>query len=201
MREAGYGTRHAHTLVRVVVNARRVGTRAVEEHLRRGAGRCLLAEVDGGRLAVGEADHHKAAAADVAGGGVGDGQREPGGDGGVNGVAAVGQHIAPSLTGNRAGRDDHALRGVDGGAWGPDGSRFLRAEGKGKDGAGQPETGGHASGQGGEGHGSAEGGGEAGQSTAACLELLFHNTSGIPSALPARARWSSLCVLAWRYIK
>ena len=159
MREASHGTWHAHALVRVVVNARRVGAGAVGEHVRRGAGRRLLAEVDGGGLAAGETHHHESAAADIAGGGVGHRQRKAGGNGGVDCIATIGQHVATGLAGDGAGRNDHALRGVHGGARGAGGGRFLRAEGEGKDGASQPETGGHASGQGGEGHESAEGGG------------------------------------------
>ena len=155
VREAGHRTRYAHTLVRVMVNARRVGAGAVEEHLRRGAGRRFFAEVDSGGFAIGEADHHEAAAADVAGGRIGDRQREAGSDGGVDGIAAVGEHVAAGLAGDGAGRNHHTLRGVNGGAWGPGGGGFLGAEGEGEDGAGQPETGGDAGGQGRESHGSA----------------------------------------------
>ena len=53
------------------------------------AGRRHLAEVERGRGAVAGAEHDEAAAADVAGRRVRDGQREGRGDGAVDGVAAA----------------------------------------------------------------------------------------------------------------
>ena len=49
--------------------------------------------------AVGEADHHQAAAAEVAGRGVDDRQREPHRDRGVDGVAALLQDVDAGLAG------------------------------------------------------------------------------------------------------
>ena len=60
----------------------------VEVHVARRRGGSLLAIVDKVRRAVGHADEHEASAADISGRRMHHGQREPGRDRGVNGVAA-----------------------------------------------------------------------------------------------------------------
>src|SRR5207244_2443121 len=48
-------------------------------------------------------------AADVAGDWIGDGEREPGPDRGVDGVASGGENVTSDFTGDAAGGDDHAV--------------------------------------------------------------------------------------------
>ena len=80
---------------------------------RRGERR-LFAEVDEGLAPVGELDRHEAAAAEVAGGGVDDGQRVADGDRGIDRVAAVLQHVDADLGGEMLRRDDHAVFAANG---------------------------------------------------------------------------------------
>ena len=76
------------------------------------AGRRHLAEVEGRGGAVGGAVDDEAAAADVAGGGMGDGQREGGGDRAVDGVAALAHHLPADLRGDVALRHHHRPAGA-----------------------------------------------------------------------------------------
>ncbi len=70
----------------------------VLEHGLGGGGRRGLAIVDGDDfVAVLVGDQHEAAAADIAGARLGNGQGEAGGDRGIHGVAAVGQDIPGNL--------------------------------------------------------------------------------------------------------
>src|SRR5947209_2502336 len=82
----------------------------VEEDVARGGRRRGLAIVDGGGgLAAGEVDHHVAAAADIAGARIGHSQREAGRDRGVDGVAALLEHLDADARGAPFLRDHHAL--------------------------------------------------------------------------------------------
>ena len=69
----------------------------VEVHVARGGQRGALAEIDESGAAVGEADQHEAAAADVARAGMGDGERESHRDRRIDGVAAVLENLQPGL--------------------------------------------------------------------------------------------------------
>src|SRR5690606_231697 len=113
-REAGDRAGHAHRQVAVVVDARGVLARRVQEHLRVRAERRLLAEVEARGAAVREADHDESAAADVAGRGVRDGEREAGRDRGVQRVAAGGEHLLADAAGDLRRGDDHAAGRADG---------------------------------------------------------------------------------------
>ena len=64
-------------------------------------------------LALAEADDHVAAAADIAGAGIGDRHREAGGDRGVDRIAAALQHREADAGGARLLRDHHAVAGLD----------------------------------------------------------------------------------------
>ena len=67
-----------------------------EENIARGRRRCGLAIVDGDVLvALGEMDHHEAAAADIAGARIGHRQRKAGGDRGIDRIAALRRMSAP----------------------------------------------------------------------------------------------------------
>ena len=69
----------------------------------------LLAVVDGDDfIAVLVGDQHEAAAADIARTRLGDRQRKACGDGGVHGIAAVGQHLSGHLGGQEVAGSDHA---------------------------------------------------------------------------------------------
>ena len=81
----------------------------VEVHVAGGRGRRHLAVVDGGARAVRQPDHHEPAAADVAGGGMGDAERERDGDGGIHGVPAALQDGDTDVTGVGLGAGDGAL--------------------------------------------------------------------------------------------
>jgi len=109
--EPGHGARHADGGLR---EQRLLGDDAavgVEEHVARGARRRGLAEVDGGVLAgLAIVQDHEAAAADVAGVGQRDRQRESHGDRGVHGVAAAPQHVHADVAGQRARRAHHAVQ-------------------------------------------------------------------------------------------
>ena len=106
---------------------------AVLHHVRGGGAGGLFAEIEEGAAAVGEAEGHEAAAADVAGRGVDDGQRVADGDGGVYRVAALAEDVGADVRGEVLGGDDHA---VGGGNWG-------RVGGQG--GGGQEQEGGEGS--------------------------------------------------------
>ncbi len=64
-------------------------------------------------LALAQADDHVAAAADIAGAGIGDRHCKPGGDRGVDRVAALLQHGEADPRGARFLRDHHAVAGFD----------------------------------------------------------------------------------------
>ncbi len=111
--EPGHGARHADGGLR---EQRLLGDDVavgIEEHVAGGVCRRGLAEVDGGvlaRLAI--VQDHEAAAADVAGVGQRDRQREAHGDRGVHGVAAAPQHVHADVGGQRARRAHHAVQRV-----------------------------------------------------------------------------------------
>ena len=69
----------------------------------------LLAIVDEGGLAVSECDEHEAATAKVARDGMHDGQREAGGHGGIDGVAAVFQDFHAGIGRLVMDADDHRV--------------------------------------------------------------------------------------------
>ena len=102
----------------------------VEVHVAGGGAGGALAEVDEGGVAVGEADEHEAAASDIAGGGVRDGEREGDGDGGVDGIAAGFEDGLTGVGGVGFARDDHAVARVD---------RLARGEFGGEEGEGHEE--------------------------------------------------------------
>jgi len=77
----------------------------------RGGGR-RLAEVEGARFSV-DSRNGEAAAADVAGRGKCDGERERCCDGRVHGVAALRQHVATDPRRDRVVGHDHAARSTD----------------------------------------------------------------------------------------
>src|SRR5262249_14367136 len=85
---------------------------AVHGFVRGGGGGLAVVDDDGVFLAAG-VDDHEAAAADVAGRGVGDGQREGCGDRGIDGVAAFFQDLDAYLGSGRRDRDDEAVTGFD----------------------------------------------------------------------------------------
>ena len=100
---------------RGVARSRRVRLAVgAEEHvagcgLRRG-----LAIVDGDILvAVGEVDHHEAAAAEIAGARIGHRHGKAGGDRGIHRVAAARQHVAADPCRKLLLRHHHAVRGDD----------------------------------------------------------------------------------------
>ena len=74
----------------------------------------FFAEVDEGGFAVVGAEEQKSAAAQVAGGGVDDGQGKAGGHGGVDGVSALAQHFEAGVGGQVLDADHHAVRGAHG---------------------------------------------------------------------------------------
>ena len=79
---------------------------------RRGERR-LLAEVDEGLAAVGELQRHEAAAAEIAGRGIDDGERVAHGDRGIDGVAAAAQDVDADFGREVLRGDDHAVLGGD----------------------------------------------------------------------------------------
>ena len=81
---------------------------AGHEHLGGRGGRGGLAEVVGGRGAVGRAVHQEPAAADVPRGRVGDRQHERGGYGGIDGRAARAQCLHARFRGKRVRGHHHA---------------------------------------------------------------------------------------------
>ncbi len=77
---------------------------------RRGEGR-LLAEIEEGLSAVGELQRHEAAAAEIAGRRIDDGERIADRDRGVDGVAAALEDVDADLGREVLGRHDHAVLG------------------------------------------------------------------------------------------
>ena len=85
-----------------------------EENIARCRSRRGLAIIDRDVLvAVGEMDHHEAAAADIAGAGIGDGQRKTGRDRGIDRVAALPQNVGADPRGDLLLRHDQAVLGDD----------------------------------------------------------------------------------------
>ena len=82
----------------------------VEVHVARGAARRGLPVVERAHRAVGRADHHEPAAADVAGLGVHHRERESHRHRRVHRVAARAQHVATDLARERMARHDHRRR-------------------------------------------------------------------------------------------
>ena len=72
-----------------------------------------FAEVDEGGAAVGETDEHEAAAAEIAGAGVGDGEGKAHRCGRIDGVAAGLQNGHAGVGGVRFAGDHHGLAGAD----------------------------------------------------------------------------------------
>ena len=79
----------------------------------RGFGGRLFTEIDEGGAAVGHADEHETAAADVSGGRMRDSQREADGHSGVHGVAAGFQHSDADVGGERFLSNNHAFARVN----------------------------------------------------------------------------------------
>ena len=73
-----------------------------------------FAEIDEGGSAVGEANQHETAAAEVARGGMGDGEGHGDSDRGVNGVSASLERGDTGIGGVGFARDDHGVTGMDG---------------------------------------------------------------------------------------
>ena len=93
--------------------------------------RCGLAIIDGGVfVARRRMNHHEAAAADVSGPRIGDGEREAGGDRGIDRVAALPQDVGADLRGDPFLRHHQAMLGRNGANGGEIGGRvnaaFLR---------------------------------------------------------------------------
>ena len=72
-------------------------------------------------------NHHEAAAADVAGARIGDGQRKAGGDRGVDRIAALPEDVGADLRGEPFLRHHHAMLGRDGANGGEIGGRVSAA--------------------------------------------------------------------------
>src|SRR6266550_417241 len=103
------GAGNADRFVGLVMNVVGIIPGRIDEHVRRGALRGRLTKIDGGGASVGKANHHESTAANVAGDWIGDGEREPGRDRGVDGIASGGENVASDFTGDAAGGDDHAV--------------------------------------------------------------------------------------------
>ena len=106
--QAGDGSRHADGEQRAVVQFAAV-LPVLHPHRRRRLGGRFLAEIVGDRGASGGPVDDEAAAADVAGGRMHDGERERGGDGGVDRGPAGADHVRADAGGNLVLRRDHAF--------------------------------------------------------------------------------------------
>ena len=80
--------------------------------------RRLFAEIEERLAAIGELHRHEAAAADIAGRRVDDGERIADRDRGIDRVAAALQHVDADARRELVGRDHHAVLGRDGGGRG-----------------------------------------------------------------------------------
>lgn len=111
--EAAVGLPHAGGRTRDADRAVADGgvLRLGEIHVLRRRGGSGFAKVDGDGLAVSQADEHEAAAAQIARGGVGDGEGERGGDGGVHGVTAFAHDVSSNRRGEPRVGYDHAVLG------------------------------------------------------------------------------------------
>ena len=97
--EAGYGAGDTDSEMAEVMSSGIVFSILVEEHVRaRGRGRAL-AEIEGSRRPITEHHDHEAAAAKVSRGGMGYGEREGGGDRGIDGVSSFAQDRETCLRG------------------------------------------------------------------------------------------------------
>ena len=123
IQESGDISRHADSPAAQCAGARVVG---VDEVVRtdRGGGRLAVVDRDAPRAVdrvVVEVDDHESAAADPARVGARDGECKAGGDGGVDGVASISQHLRPRPRGDDVVGGNHGVwegRGIraDGGA-------------------------------------------------------------------------------------
>jgi hypothetical protein len=84
------------------------------EHVARGAGGCGFASVDGEDLPVGGADEDETSAADARVVPVHDAERQRRRDRGVDGIAAVAQHLCPRAGGEGMNGHDHPARRAGG---------------------------------------------------------------------------------------
>ena len=86
----------------------------IEIHVFGGGGGRFFAEVDEVSFAVGVAQEQKSASAKVSGLGMDDGEREAGGDGGIDGVASRAQHLDSGARGELVNAGDDGMRRVGG---------------------------------------------------------------------------------------
>lgn len=100
--QTAYGAGNTHTFVRIPAIV-------LFEHGGRGRAGSGLPVFDHNGFAVGGMDDHETAAANVAGGGIGDGHGEGGGHGGIDGVAALEQDVASDLGTRRRHGHDNAV--------------------------------------------------------------------------------------------
>jgi hypothetical protein len=116
--EAGNGAGDADGAVsdnaRIFVGVGENVALGVEIHIFGGSGGSLFAKVDEVSFAVGEAEEHEAAAAEISGLGMNDGEGETGGHGGVNGVAAGVEHLDSGTRGKFVDAGDERVRSVSG---------------------------------------------------------------------------------------
>ena len=87
---------------------------SVQIHVFRGRGGRFFAEVDEMSFAVGVAEKKEAASAKISGLGMNDGEREAGGDGGIDGIASGLQHLNPGARGKLVNAGDDGVRSVRG---------------------------------------------------------------------------------------
>ncbi len=113
-REARDGAGHADAergIARFCVVGLAVGS---EEDIARCRRRCGLAIIDRDVfIAAGAMNHHEAAAADIAGARIGDGECKTGGDCGIDGIPALAQDIGADLGGDLLLRHHEAVLGGD----------------------------------------------------------------------------------------
>ena len=114
-RQSGDRAGHADAergIARLVAVGLAVGA---EKDIARDRSRRGLAIIDGDVfVALGRMNHHEAAAADIAGARIGDGQRKAGGDRGVDRIAALPQDVGADLRGDLFLRHHHAVLGRNG---------------------------------------------------------------------------------------
>ena len=110
--QAGHGAGDAHRQVRMGGEPVDDLAGRVQVHVPPRLGGCAFPVVIGDHLAAGQPDHHEATAADIAGGRIGDRQREAGGHRGVDGVAAPGQDVRAHFRGERRAGHHHASGGA-----------------------------------------------------------------------------------------
>ena len=106
--QAGDGARHARRQVPGDAAVRGLALR-VQIHVAHRSRRRGLPIVERVDRPVAQADHHEAATAEIAGLGVHHRQREADGHGGIRGVAALAQDVAPDAAREAAARDHHRV--------------------------------------------------------------------------------------------